>query len=132
MIQEMLYLPPLASAHGGALDSLTFYVHLLMALLFVGWGIYFVVALMRFRAAKHPKADPAGVKSHTYRYAEYGVIVADMNPLPGRRGGPGRAALFASGRAVCCGVAREARWSLDEPLCARATSPQGPSATVLR
>jgi cytochrome c oxidase subunit 2 len=83
MLQEMLYLPPLASAHGGALDRLTLYVHLLMALLFVGWSIYFVVALMRFRAAKHPKADPAGVKSHTYRYAEYGVIFAESVLLLG-------------------------------------------------
>jgi len=83
MIQEMLYLPALASEHGGALDRLTLYVHLLMAFLFVGWAIYFVVALVRFRAAKHPKADPAGVKSHTYRYAEYGVILAETVLLLG-------------------------------------------------
>ena len=83
MIQELLYLPALASEHGGELDRLTFYVHLLMALLFIGWGIYFVTALVRFRAAKHPKADPAGVKSHAYRYTEYGVIVAETVLLLG-------------------------------------------------
>ena len=83
MIQDMLYLPPLASAHGGALDLLTFYVHILMAVLFVGWGSYFVVALLRFRATKHPKADPGGVKSHTYRYVEYGVILAETALLLG-------------------------------------------------
>ena len=61
----MLYLPALASEHGGALDRLTLSVHLLMAFLFVGWAIYFVTALVRFRP--NIEGRSRGVKSHSYR-----------------------------------------------------------------
>ena len=61
MVQRILYLPALASAHGGALDRMTLWVHLLMLVLFLGWSIYFVIVLLRFRASKNPKANPEGV-----------------------------------------------------------------------
>jgi len=83
MIQRILNLPPLGSAHGGAIDDLTFYVHILMALLFVGWSAYFVVALVRFRAARNPQANPDGVKNHYSTYVEVGVIVAEAILLLG-------------------------------------------------
>jgi cytochrome c oxidase subunit 2 len=83
MVQRILNLPPLASAHGGALDDLTLYVHILMAVLFVGWGVYFIIALLRFRAARNPQANPAGVKNHSSTYVEVGVIVAEAVLLLG-------------------------------------------------
>jgi cytochrome c oxidase subunit 2 len=83
MVQRMLNLPALASEHGGALDDLTLYVHILMAVLFVGWGTYFVVALMRFRASRNPQANPDGVKNHSSTYVEVGVIVAEAVLLIG-------------------------------------------------
>ena len=63
MVQKLLFLPPLASAHGGALDRMTLWVHVLMLVLFVGWSIYFVIVLMRFSAAKNPKANPPDART---------------------------------------------------------------------
>lgn len=83
MVQKLLYLPAVASAHGGALDRMTLWVHVLMAALFVGWSIYFVVVLLRFRASKSPKANPEGVKNHASTYVEVGVIVAEAVLLLG-------------------------------------------------
>ena len=76
MVQKILYLPALASAHGGALDRMTLWVHLLMLFLFVGWSIYFVVVLLRFRASKNLKANPEGVQNHASTYVEVGVLHA--------------------------------------------------------
>ncbi len=81
--QKLLYLPELASAHGGDLDRLTLYIHILMAILFVGWGIYFVVALVKFRASAHPVANPDGVQSHASSYIEVAVVVAEAILLLG-------------------------------------------------
>lgn len=83
MVQRLLYLPEVASAHGGALDDITLYVHILMAILFVGWSIYFVVVLLRFRASKNPKANPHGVQNHASTYVEVAVIVAEIVLLLG-------------------------------------------------
>ena len=83
MVQKLLYLPPLASAHGGALDRMTLWVHVLMLVLFVGWSIYFVIVLMRFSAAKRPKANPEGVQNHASTYIEVGVIIAEAVLLLG-------------------------------------------------
>jgi cytochrome c oxidase subunit 2 len=83
MVEKLLFLPAVASAHGGALDRATLYVHMLMAVLFVGWSIYFVVVLLRFRSARSPKANPEGVQSHASTYVEVGVIVAEAVLLLG-------------------------------------------------
>jgi len=83
MVQKILFLPALASAHGGALDRMTLWVHVLMLVLFVGWSVYFAVVLIRFRASKNPKANPAGVKNHYSTYVEVGVIVAETVLLLG-------------------------------------------------
>ncbi len=83
MVQKLLYLPALASAHGGALDRMTLWVHVLMLVLFVGWSIYFVVALVRFSAKNNPKANPHGVENHASTYVEVGVIIAEAVLLLG-------------------------------------------------
>jgi cytochrome c oxidase subunit 2 len=82
-IQKMLFLPDLASAHGGDLDRLTFYIHLLMGVLFAGWAIYFVVALVKFRASANPVANPEGVQSHASSYIEVAVVIAEAVLLLG-------------------------------------------------
>ncbi|HYC91325.1 MAG TPA: cytochrome c oxidase subunit II [Thermoanaerobaculia bacterium] len=71
------WMPPNYSAHGGQLDDLSLYVHWLMAILFVGWGLLFVFMLMRFRRSKHPTAVYHGTKSHVSKYAEIGVFVIE-------------------------------------------------------
>jgi cytochrome c oxidase subunit II len=83
MVEKLLYLPALASAHAHDLDLINFYVHILMVVLFVGWSAYFVVALTRFRASKNPVANPDGVKNHYNTYVEVGVIVAEAVLLLG-------------------------------------------------
>jgi cytochrome c oxidase subunit 2 len=72
-----------ASAHGPALDSLTAWIHWLMAILFVGWGIYFVYVLFRFRAGANPKASYHGAHSHFSSYTEAAVAVIEVVLLVG-------------------------------------------------
>ena len=58
------WLPQLASEHGAALDRALGLVHVLMAVLFVGWGVFFAYVLFRFRRRRHPSADYRGITSH--------------------------------------------------------------------
>jgi len=76
-MEKLLGLPPLASEHGGEIDHMLGLVHWLMLALFVGWGIFFIVTLLRFRKSKHPKANYAGVKSHLSSYTEVAVVIAE-------------------------------------------------------
>ncbi len=80
---KWLGLPIDASANGSGVDSLIFYVHILMVVLFVGWLIYFAYTLIRFRESKTRKADYAGVKNHLSNYVEGGVILCEALLLIG-------------------------------------------------
>ena len=80
---KLLNLPVLAGENGKAVDDLIIYVHWLMILLFVGWFAYFVYALWRFNAKRHPKADHMGVRSHASSYIEVAVVVAELVLLIG-------------------------------------------------
>ncbi len=79
----MLGLPINASAHGSQIDDLIGWVHILMAVLFVGWGLFFIFTLVRFNRAFHPKADYHGVKSHLSSYLEITVAVIEAVLLIG-------------------------------------------------
>ena len=74
---EWLGLPPLASAHGGQIDSLIGWMHVFMLILFVGWGAFLTYCLVRFRRSRNPVADRTGVTSHTSSYLEVGVAVVE-------------------------------------------------------
>ena len=76
-MQELLGLPVQASAHAAEIDQIIVIVHWLMLVLFVGWGAFFIYTLIRFRASANPKADHAGVKSHTSSYLEITVAVVE-------------------------------------------------------
>lgn len=78
-----LGLPQLASQHGAALDRTLGVVHLLMLVLFVGWGAFFVYALVRFRRKRNPRADYTGVTSRTSTWLEIAVAVAEAFLLVG-------------------------------------------------
>lgn len=69
------YLPPNYSAHGHHIDNLIVWTHYLMFVLFVGWGIYFIYALFKFRASNNSKANYEGVTSHYSTYIEGGIIL---------------------------------------------------------
>jgi cytochrome c oxidase subunit II len=74
---EWLGLPPLASAHGGQIDSLIGWIHIFMLILFVGWGTFFLYCIVRFRKSRNPVADYRGVTSHRSTYLEVGVAVVE-------------------------------------------------------
>ncbi|HYH09279.1 MAG TPA: cytochrome c oxidase subunit II [Thermoanaerobaculia bacterium] len=71
------WMPPDYSAHGAELDTLSAYVHWLMLILFIGWGLLFVFMLLRFRASKHPKAVYHGTRSHASKWAEIAVFAIE-------------------------------------------------------
>jgi cytochrome c oxidase subunit 2 len=77
------WMPIDASAHGGQLDALTVWVHWLMAILFVGWGLYFLFVLFRFRAGANPDASYEGAESHVSSYLEAGVAIVEVILLVG-------------------------------------------------
>ena len=80
---ELLGLPIQASAHAWEIDRMIVIIHYLMFILFVGWGIFFIWVLIRFRASAHPRADYAGVTSHTSSYLEIGIAVIEAVLLIG-------------------------------------------------
>jgi cytochrome c oxidase subunit 2 len=73
-----LALPIIASAHGYEIDQMIYIVHGLMFALFIGWGIFFCIALVRFNRRANPKADYHGVKNHFSSVIEVSVIVAEI------------------------------------------------------
>ncbi len=83
MWEKYLGLPINAAEHGGKIDALLGWVHVLMVVLFVGWGLFFLYTIFRFRRGAHPKADHDGVKSHASSYLEAGVAVIEVALLIG-------------------------------------------------
>ena len=79
----MNFLPEAASSHAGDIDQIIVLVHWLMAVLFVGWGAFFIYVLVRFRAGRNPKADYTGVKSKISTYLEVAVAVFEAALLIG-------------------------------------------------
>ena len=80
---ELLGLPIQAAEHAAEIDEMIILIHWLMAVLFVGWGAFYVYTLIRFRASANPKADYTGVTSHTSSYLEIGVAVIEAVLLIG-------------------------------------------------
>src|SRR6267142_1998480 len=80
---EWMGLPPLAAAHGAAIDNLIGWIHIFMLILFVGWGGFFLYAIVRFRKSRNPVADYRGVTSHRSTYLEVAVAVIEAVLLIG-------------------------------------------------
>ena len=78
---KLLGLPEVASANGSKVDNFIVYVHWLMIVLFIGWLIYFVVTLYRFRASRKPKANYHGVQHHASNYIEIAVVAVEAGLL---------------------------------------------------
>ena len=76
-------LPINASSHGGAVDEVIVLFHWLMLFLFIGWGLFFIYTLIRFRESKNPKADYVGVKSHLSSGLEVAVAAIEFVILIG-------------------------------------------------
>jgi cytochrome c oxidase subunit 2 len=73
-----LGLPVQASTHAAELDQMNMYVHWLMLVMFVGWGIFFVYVLFRFRSGANPKASYTGAKGKISKGTEVAVAVIEV------------------------------------------------------
>lgn len=71
------------SVQAAGMDDVLSWVHILMAILFVGWGLFFITALVRYRRGRSPQANYVGVKSHASSYAEVAVAAAEIVLLIG-------------------------------------------------
>ena len=72
------WLPPDVSVHGAKIDQLMSVLHWFMLLLFVGWGIFFVYCLVRFRARPGRVAMYMPVKGIATKYIEAFVVVVEI------------------------------------------------------
>jgi cytochrome c oxidase subunit 2 len=72
------WLPFDASATGGGIDRLILIVHIFMALLFVGWGIYLIYVLVRFRARPGHSATPPTKPFRLPTWLEVGVALVEV------------------------------------------------------
>jgi cytochrome c oxidase subunit 2 len=75
---ELLGMPVAASAHAADIDRIIVVIHWLMAVLFVGWGAFFVYTLVRFRSGAHPKASYEPMKGTVSKVIEGAVLVAEI------------------------------------------------------
>jgi cytochrome c oxidase subunit 2 len=73
-----LGLPIPASTHAGEIDQMIALVHWLMLILFVGWGLYFVYVLFRFRRGSNPKASYTGAKGKISKGTEVAVAIVEV------------------------------------------------------
>ena len=71
------WLPVQASSHAAEIDWLMTLVHLLMLVLFVGWGAYFAWVLVRFRRGRQPSARHGGARGRAALWVEIGVVAAE-------------------------------------------------------
>jgi cytochrome c oxidase subunit 2 len=80
---ELMGMPPLAATHGAQIDNLIGWIHVFMLILFVGWGGFFLYAIVRFRKSRNPVADYRGVTSNRSTYLEVAVAVVEAVLLIG-------------------------------------------------
>ena len=72
-----------AHGYGGQVDALINFIHVFMLVLFVGWGIYYVYALFRFRAREGHSASSEPAKGKINKYLEVGVVIIEAILLVG-------------------------------------------------
>lgn len=77
------WLPEDYSTHGAGIDQLITIIHWFMALLFVGWGIFYLYCLFRFRHRDGHKATYEPITAKVSKYAEVGVLVFEIVLLLG-------------------------------------------------
>lgn len=77
-MQNFLGMPLQASTHAAELDQMMVLVHWLMAVLFVGWGLFFLFVLFRFRRGANPKASYTGAKGKISKGLEVAVAVIEV------------------------------------------------------
>ena len=73
-----LGMPLAASTHAAEIDHMMVLVHWLMLVMFVGWGVFFVFVLFRFRKGVNPKASYAGAKGKISKGTEVAVAIVEV------------------------------------------------------
>jgi len=71
-------LPPDISTHGPAIDNIIIWMHWFMIALFVGWGLFMLFAMVKFRARPGHAASYHGVESHLSTYLEGAIAVVEV------------------------------------------------------
>ena len=72
------WLPPNVSVYGGEVDGIINLIHWFMLLLFVGWSIFIVYCLVRFRQRPGHVAVYEPIKARFSKWLEVGVAVAEL------------------------------------------------------
>ncbi len=78
---ERLYgwgLPIDVSTHGWQIDRLIYIIHAVMAILFIGWFLFLVFAILRFRQKPGQKAEYHTKHFKTPTYLEAGVVITEV------------------------------------------------------
>jgi cytochrome c oxidase subunit 2 len=75
---NLLGLPIPAATHAGEIDDMIVIIHWLMLVMFVGWGVFFVYVLFRFRQSANPRASYTGAKGKISKGTEVAVVIAEM------------------------------------------------------
>jgi cytochrome c oxidase subunit 2 len=82
-IEYGYWLPFDASTHGAPIDKMMVVIHVFMALLFVGWGAFFVYCLAKFRAKPGVKAEYEPIHAKPAKFVEIAVVVFEAVLLLG-------------------------------------------------
>jgi cytochrome c oxidase subunit II len=69
-------MPSPASAQAAELDTIMTLVHVLIGVLFVGWSLFLVYVLVRFRRSKQQEPLADGLRSQTPKRLEIAVVAA--------------------------------------------------------
>lgn len=83
MLEKLMHLPLVASKHGHEVDHLMVLLHWLMAFLAVGWTIFFLLTLWKFRASRRRNADFKGAPKQVSTWLEFGIAGFEILLLVG-------------------------------------------------
>lgn len=82
-INTLLGQPANASEHGYQIDHILEFCHWFMGALFLGWSVYFIFVLIRFRKGRNAHANHEGVKSGISTHLEFAVVLIEAVLLVG-------------------------------------------------
>ncbi len=94
-IYPFSYFPALASEHGATIDRLMILVCVFMTLIFLGWLVFFIYTLLRFRGSKQPTAQAESIKGRWVYGLAVGILLVELFIHVGLGGGTGAAQLSA-------------------------------------
>ncbi len=76
-------MPPDWSLHGHGIDQLIYLVHIFMVALFIGWGIFLTIALIRHRQRPGHQANYESATSKLPKFIEVGIVLFEVFLLVG-------------------------------------------------